>query len=68
MESANFMQWFEKLFLPAVKHRKTRTPVMLIFDGEGAKENNARLLHLTPHSTHLLQPRDFLGFIARLWK
>ena len=33
MESANFIQWFEKMFLTAVKHLTETAPVILFFDG-----------------------------------
>lgn len=53
MKSANFMQWFEKLFLPAVNILKPELHWCSFFDGELAKENNAHLLCLTPRSTAL---------------
>ena len=64
MEDANFQQWVEKLFLPAVKHLTTKNPVLLIFDGhhshisleliELAQKNNIHLLYfsLPPPPTH----------------
>ena len=33
MESANFNQWFEKMFIPAVKHLTGNASVVLFFDG-----------------------------------
>ena len=80
MEAANFKQWFEKLFLLAVKHLTAKAPVVLIFDGhhshisleliELAKKNSIHLLCLPPHSTHLLQPLDVgvFGPVKSTWK
>ena len=31
MEAANFLQWFERVFLPAVKHLISKLPVILFF-------------------------------------
>ena len=33
MEGDNFLQWFEKMFVPAVSHMTTDAPVFLFFDG-----------------------------------
>ena len=33
MESMNFNQWFEKMFLPATKHLSKDFPIVLFFDG-----------------------------------
>ena len=72
MESANFKQWVEKMFIPAVKYLATKSPVVLFFDGhhshisleliELARDNNIHLFCLPPHSTHLLQPLDVSVF------
>ena len=55
MESANFLQWFEKMFVPAVRHI---TPIILFFDGhhshltlrliEVARSNNIHLICFPP--------------------
>ena len=80
MEGANFKQWVEKMFLPAVKHLTSKNPVLLIFDGhhshisfeliELARKNNIHLLCLPPHTTHLLQPLDVgvFGPLKQAWK
>jgi len=66
MEAANFLQWFKKMFVPAVKNLTTKAPVVLIFDGhhshistdliELAQRNRIHLLCLPPHSTHAPTP------------
>ena len=33
MESGNFQQWLEKMFIPSTKHLATDSPVVLFFDG-----------------------------------
>ena len=68
MESANFFQWFQKMFLPAIRHLTATAPVVLFFDGhhshlsirliELARSNNVHLVCFPPHSTHLIQPLD----------
>ena len=80
MEHANFMQWFEKLFLPAVKHLTSKFPVILFFDGhhshmsleliEMARTNNIHLVCFPPHCTHILQPLDVsvFGPLKTSWK
>lgn len=80
MEAANFKQWFEKMFVPAVKHLTASFPVVLIFDGHHshisielidiARRSNVHLLCLPPHSTHLLQPLDVgvFGPVKATWK
>ena len=80
MEAANFKQWVEKMFLPAVKHLAEKNPVLLIFDGHHshisleliqlARDNNIHLHCLPPHSTHLLQPLDVgvFGPVKAAWR
>ena len=80
MEAAYFLQWFKKMFVPAVKNLTTKAPVVLIFDGhhshisieliELAQRNRIHLLCLPPHSTHLLQPLDIAVFgpMKAAWK
>ena len=61
-----FLQWFKKMFVPAVKNLMTKAPVVLIFDGhhshisteliELAQRNRIHLLCLPPHSTHAPTP------------
>ena len=72
MESANFVQWFEKMFLPATKHVAKKLPVILFFDGhhshlsikliELARAHNVHLFCFPPHCTHILQPLDVAVF------
>ena len=62
MESANFLQWFEKQFVPAVQHLCSKFPVILFFDGhhshmslaliEMARANSIHLVCFPPHCTH----------------
>lgn len=80
MEAANFKRWFEKMFVPAVKHLTATSPVVLIFDGHHshisielintARRSNIHLLCLPPHSTHLLLPLDVgvFGPAKATWK
>ena len=80
MESANFLQWFEKLFLPSVQHLTSTAPVILYFDGhhshmsirlvELAHSNNVDLFCPPPHTTHLLQPLDVgvFGPLKNAWR
>ena len=72
MESANFIQWFSKLFLPAVKHLVDTAPIILFFNGhhshisikliEEARANKVHLICFPPHTTHILQPLDVSVF------
>lgn len=72
MESGNFVQWFEKMFLPATKHVAKKLPVILFFDGhhshlsikliELARAHNVHLFCFPPHCTHILQPLDVAVF------
>ena len=32
IEAANFKQWFQKMFVPAVKHPTASSPMVLTFD------------------------------------
>ena len=68
METANFREWFTKVFLQATADMRKTGPVVLFFDGhkshdsialiELARDNNVILYILPPHTTHLLQPLD----------
>ena len=68
METANFHEWFVKVFLPATADMRKTGPAILFFDGhqshdsitliEQARENNVILYVFPPHTTHLLQPLD----------
>lgn len=80
MESANFVQWFEKMFLPATKHVAKKLPVILFFDGhhshlsikliELARAHNVHLFCFPPHCTHILQPLDVAVFgpVKAAWR
>ena len=77
MESANFLQWFEKMFLPAVRHM---SPVILFFDGhhshltlrliEVVRSSYIHLICFPPHVTHILQPLDVevFGPLKSSWR
>ncbi len=72
MESTNFQQWFEKIFIPATRGLSKDPPVELFFDGhhshislsliELARTNNVHLICFPPHCTHILQPLDVSVF------
>ena len=72
MESGNFLEWFQKMFLPAVKLYSSKLPVVLFFDGHHshmslklikvARNNNVHLMCFPPHCTHILQPLDVAVF------
>ena len=80
MESANFLQWFEKQFVPAVQHLCSKFPVILFFDGhqshmslaliEMARANSIHLVCFPPHCTHIIQPLDVsvFGPVKAAWK
>ncbi len=63
MESVNFIQWFQKMFLPAVKHLTVKHPVLLIFHGHHSHISLALLETTT--STHLAFLRTPLTFFSR---
>ena len=77
MESANFLQWFEKMFVPAVRHI---TPITLFLDGhhshltlrliEIVRSNNIHLICFPPHVTHILQLLDVgvFGPLKSSWR
>ena len=77
MEHSNFLQWFSKMYIPAVKHI---APLVLFFDGQHshiilellkvARSNNIHLVCLPPHITHLIQPLDVsvFGPIKSEWR
>ena len=79
MDGANFVSWFQKLFLPAVSHLTASAPVYLFFDGHYshvslelirvARENNVKLFCLPPNCTHVLQPLDVgvFGPVKKMW-
>ena len=68
MEKANFLEWFKKMFLPAIQHLSTQPGVALFVDGhhshmsleliELAREKGVHLVCFPPHMTHILQPLD----------
>ena len=77
MESSNFLQWFSKMYVPAVKHL---TPVVLFFDGHHShislellkvtRSNDIHLVCLPPHVTHFIQPLDVsvFGPVKNEWR
>ena len=72
MDTINFLSWFTRHFIPAVKHLTDTGPVPLLFDGHyshislelirQAKQHNVHLACLPPNTTHLLQPLDVSVF------
>ena len=79
MESANFHEWFVKIFLPATADMRKTGPVVLFLDGhkshetlsllELAREKNVVVYVFPPHTTHLLQPLDVgvFGPFKKAW-
>lgn len=79
MESANFHEWFYKLFFPAVEEMLRTGPVVLFLDGhqshsslplvEEARAKGIILFVFPPHTTHLLQPLDVgvFGPLKQVW-
>nr|XP_029716147.1 uncharacterized protein LOC115259576 [Aedes albopictus] len=73
-----FEDWFNMLFLPAVRHLER--PIALIGDNLSShinpavvtkcQEENIKFICLPPNSTHLTQPLDvaFFGPMKREWK
>lgn len=80
METAQFHEWFKKVFLPAVTDRLRTGPVILFVDGHNshlaiellglARANNVTIYCLPPNTTHLLQPLDVgvFGPLKRVWR
>lgn len=80
MEKANFMEWFDHTFAPAVSHLLATGPVVLFFDGHGshidfnlvnkALKHNVILMCLPPHASHVLQPLDVTcyGPLKQVWR
>ena len=79
METANFQEWFSKVFIPATSDMTKTGPVVLFFDGHKsheslelidlARDHNISLYLLPPHTTHLLQPLDVgvFGTLKSVW-
>jgi len=79
MEGANFIEWFRKIFLPAVEDMRHTGPVVLFLDGhqshttltlvEEARDHGIVLYTFPPHTTHLLQPLDVgaYGPLKKVW-
>lgn len=79
MEGDNFLEWFSRMFVPAVDHLKNG-PVVLFVDGHKshitlslvtkAREKGIHLYCLPPHSTHIVQPLDVgvYGPVKQEWK
>ena len=80
MEKNNFLEWFKKLFVPAVAFLTKTGPVVLFLDGHyshlslelvlHAKSQGVHLFCLPPHLTHILQPLDVgvYGPVKKTWK
>lgn len=80
MESDNFLEFFSKMFIPAVDHLLQSGSVVLFVDGHKshlslplirmAKEKGVHLYCLPLHCTHVLQPLDVgvYGPIKQEWK
>lgn len=80
MEADNFLEWFSKVFVPAVDHLLKTGQVVLFVDGHKshlslplirkAKEKGVHLYCLPPHCTHVLQPLDVgvYGPVKQEWK
>lgn len=80
MENETYESWFQKMFIPAVKHLTKTRPVVLFFDGhyshisirliEISRENNIHLVLLPSNTTHVLQPLDVgvYGPLKQAWK
>ena len=77
MEGANFKNWFEKLFVPAVSSLLSTGAVVLFVDGhhshltmELIQAARSHLFCLPPHTTHILQPLDVgvYGPVKKTWK
>ena len=80
MDWNNFLEWFKKLFLPAVASLTRTGPVVLYVDGhhshltleiiQYAKSEGVHLICFPPHLTHILQPLDVAvyGPAKTTWK
>ena len=78
METANFLEWFKKMFVPAVTPLLQTGPVVLFLDGHYshlslqlihfAKSKGIHLFSFPPHLTHLLQPLDVGVYVVWLLK
>ena len=79
MERPHFLEWFKKLFLPAVSSILQKGQVILFMDGHAshinlelialARERGVILFCLPSHTTHVLQPLDVgvYGPLKRCW-
>ena len=79
MERPHFLEWFKKLFLPAVSSILQKGQVILFMDGHAshinlelialARERGVILFCLPSHTTHALQPLDVgvYGPLKRCW-
>jgi hypothetical protein len=72
IEETNFSEWFDKVFMSAVKSLLDTGPVFLLLDSctshhsipmlQSARENGIIIYCLPPHATHILQPLDVCLF------
>ena len=53
MEQANFLPWFEKLFVPAVSHLLSTGPVVLFVDGHNSHISLDLISSARSHGIHL---------------
>ena len=75
MEWSNFLEWFKKLYMPAVAPLVKTGPVVLFVDGhmdliQYARSQGVHLFCFPPHLTHILQPLDVgvYGPVKTTWK
>ena len=80
MEGSNFLEWFKKLYFPAVSNLVRSGPVVLFVDGhhshltleliQYARSKGVHLFCFPPHLTHILQPLDVgvYGPAKAAWK
>ena len=80
METAQFHEWFLKMFLPAVECLLKAVPALLFVDGHNAhlaidllglaRANNVTIYCLPSNTTHILQPLDVsvFGRLKRVWR
>ena len=80
MEQHHFLEWFKKLFLPAIANLLENGSVVLFVDGhishvsieliQLARERGVVLFCLPSHTTHVLQPLDVAvyGPVKKSWR
>ena len=80
MDTELFTTWLRDVFLPGIKERGVKTPIILFVDGHVThlsmevstlcKENDVILYCLLEHASHLMQPCDLTLFssLKETWK